>query len=83
VARQLEDRSDELKEIKALLKRRELTERVREVSTLLRITIVGRMDTMWQIATQSRAVTIPIMGSNVNPIRQTTWEEVNPTRNYM
>jgi hypothetical protein len=39
LARQLEDHSNESKEIKALLKRKELTERVRELSTLLRHTI--------------------------------------------
>jgi hypothetical protein len=62
-------------------KRRELTERVREHSTLFQRTIVECMDTRWQIVTQARFATNPIMDTSVRPLRRTPWEEVKPTRN--
>jgi hypothetical protein len=62
-------------------KRGELTERVRELPTLLWITIFECTYTRLQIATQARAATIPIMGTNVKPLSWVTWEEVKPKRN--
>jgi hypothetical protein len=53
LAKQLEDRSNELKDTKALLKRKEKKERGRELSTLLQTIIFGLMDIRWPIATQA------------------------------
>jgi hypothetical protein len=60
LARKLEDRSTELKEV---------TERVREHYTLLRTSIVGHMDTIWQRFTQARVATIPRTNTSVRPLR--------------
>jgi hypothetical protein len=62
-------------------KRIELTERGRELSNLIWITIVGIMDKRWYISTQAISATIPSMGTNRKPLMRTTWEEVKPTRN--
>jgi hypothetical protein len=60
---------------------KELTERVRELSTILQITIAVRMGKRWPIATQASAAIIPSMGTIVKPLRQKTWEEVKTTKN--
>jgi hypothetical protein len=72
-----------LKRSRHYSKRRELKERVREHATPLRTTIVGHMVKRWQKITHTRAVTIPRTDTSVRSLRITTWEEVNPTRNYV
>jgi hypothetical protein len=81
LAKQLEVRSNELKEFKVLLKKIKLEERVREHATLIRKIIVGHMDTGWQESTPFKAVFTQSTGTSVRPPRITAWEEDKPTKN--
>jgi hypothetical protein len=66
LATQLEDLSNKLKDIKALLKKKEQKEGGRELSTLPQKISVGFMVTSWPISTKSSAAIIPSIVTSVN-----------------
>jgi hypothetical protein len=80
LARQLEDRSNELKEIKALLKNERAARKGQ-------ITLNPSLDNYcWThgykvVNSHTNQSCNSRMGKNVKPLRWTTWEEVKPTMN--
>jgi hypothetical protein len=77
LVRHLEDRFNELNEIKAILKK----ERADRKGQIKFNPIYGCMDTRWQIVTHTRLVIIKRTDTNARPLRRATWEEVKPTGN--
>jgi hypothetical protein len=81
LASQLEDLSNELKEVKALLKKEKAERKGQITFNRFWTIIVGHMDIRWQKVIQVRVVTIPRVGTSVRLPRITIWEEAKPTRN--
>jgi ribosome-associated translation inhibitor RaiA len=72
LAKQLENRSKKLKDIKTILKNERAERKGQITLTLPKKIIVGLMGTRWTIAIQASATIIPSMVTSAKPLRQTT-----------
>jgi hypothetical protein len=81
LAKQLEDNSTELRELKALLKK-ERSERVaKEASTPHPAITAGLMATKWVALTRVSLVNSRNPATKQRPLERITWEVVRPTGN--
>jgi phage shock protein A len=81
IAKQLEDNSSELRELKALLNQERRESKAQEVSTPRQAITVGHMATRLVKRTRASLATHPKPATKRRQLEPITWEAVRPTRN--